>query len=281
LIFATVRAKLPAMTTRDQRHLLALLLLAAAGAALAHDPPRPGPADPAPPPTILEGEVGGLKYLEVVPGHVAPEGRLPMLVAIHGLGSHPRHFLRAFQGLREPVRLILPQGPTPHRNGFSWFPLARADAGADLGPMEAGIRASAARIARLLATLVPARPTVGKPIVTGFSQGGMLSFALALHHPEVVGLAIPVAGFLPPGLLPGTRPAGARIPPIVALHGQADRRIKIDWVRAGVADLARAGIPVTLYEYPRVGHQLHGQMVQELFARIGVGLAEAAGDGER
>ena len=41
------------------------------------------------------------------------------------------------------------------------------------------------------------RPTEGRALVAGFSQGGMLTFGLALHHPDLFDGAYPIAGWFP------------------------------------------------------------------------------------
>ena len=238
-------------------------------------PPTIPPYAVVPSPTELEGQIAGQRYLEVILGDAKPEDELPMLVAIHGLGSHPQHFAKIFAGVREPLRLILPQGGTRHKHGYSWFPVLVQKG--NLGPMEQGIRAATEKIADLIATLVKARPTRGRPIVTGFSQGGMLTFSLALRRPEVVGIAIPVSGFLPPGLLPERKAEDKAFPPIRALHGFLDPRVHIQWVRNGVSRLQDLGFDVRLHEYPRAGHRLAPTMNQQLFTLIGKALARTEG----
>ena len=46
----------------------------------------------------------------------------------------------------------------------------------------------AEEIARLTAQVQKGHPTRGKPILTGFSQGGILSYAMAVLHPEIYAL---------------------------------------------------------------------------------------------
>jgi len=252
------------------------------GAAAAEEthagPPQPATIPPhavEPSPTYLEGSIAGQKYLEVILGGARPEDELPMLVAIHGLGSHTRHFGKVFAGVREPVRLILPQGYTRHKRGYSWFPV-QVKMG-DFTQMEQGIKTATEKVGDLIASLLKVRPTRGMPIVTGYSQGGMLTFSLVLYRPEVVGFAIPVSGFLPPGLLPRERVAGVKYPPVRALHGFLDKRIRIQWVRNGVKHLNGIGLDVTLHEYARAGHRLAPTMNQQLFTLIGKALAQAEG----
>ena len=65
----------------------------------------------------------------------------------------------------------------------------------------AEVGASEARLWKGVAKLAGKR----RPIVTGFSQGGILSFAMAARHPNEVRYAFPVAGSCPGPILPGLR----------------------------------------------------------------------------
>ena len=57
-------------------------------------------------------------------------------------------------------------------------------------------------------------------LVTGFSQGGFLAYAIASRHPDVVAKAFPVSGSCPGPLIPKNH---AKASPIVAFHGTADK----------------------------------------------------------
>lgn len=231
------------------------------------DPSSPAPPPtPEPPPEPPWATAAGLAYREVVLGTTDPEQPLPMIVAIHGLGDAPDNFVHLLDELPEPVRVILPRGldPVPE-GGFSWFPIRARDP--DVASLAAGIDRAAARIADGIRALTASRPTVGKPIVTGFSQGGMLTFALAVRHPDVVGHAVAVGGWLPPPLWPQAKADGPR-PTIDALHGTADVAVPYEPTQQAVQALQALGWTTTLTTYEGVGHAIPPPMRRDLHDRL-------------
>src|SRR5689334_18699335 len=67
------------------------------------------------------GRAGSLRYLERVLGGGDPAQPLPMVVMIHGMGDAPRlDWFTAADEIKVPLRLIMPQAPTPYYDGFSW-----------------------------------------------------------------------------------------------------------------------------------------------------------------
>jgi phospholipase/carboxylesterase len=222
-------------------------------------PAAPEP-EPEAPPLPVAGE---LAYLEVMLGGAQPEEAVPMIVAIHGLGDEPQNFAGLFDGFPEPARLILPRAPDPFADGgWSWFPIRASDR--DVDSLSRGIEAGADKIARSIAVLHKERPTVGTPIVTGFSQGGMLSFALAVHHPDLVSVAVPVGGWLPPPLWPAGKGTNTPYPKIVALHGTADTAVYFDMTKEAVDHLATLGFDVALNPYEDIPHVLTPEIRHDL-----------------
>jgi phospholipase/carboxylesterase len=228
---------------------------------------EPALADPGPPPEPPWPTAAGLAYREVVLATADPEQPLPMIVAIHGLGDGPDNFQHLLDGFAEPVRVILPRGlDTVPEGGWSWFPIRARDP--DVEALATGIRGAADRIASGVAALQQSRPTVGKPIIMGFSQGGMLTFALAVHHPEVVGHAVAVAGWLPPPLWPTAPGKAVRYPPLLALHGTADVAMPFPPTQQAVQALVALGIAAELVSYEGAGHMIPDLMRRDLHARL-------------
>jgi phospholipase/carboxylesterase len=128
------------------------------------------------------------------------------------------------------------------------------------------VGAAEARLWRGLAHLAGGR----RMLVTGFSQGGILSFALAARHPDAVAKAFPVAGLLPGALAPKARAA-----PVVAFHGTADDVLDVEGGRAAVAAFQAAGGEALLREYPGVRHTITTAMRVELWAEIQKALPRA------
>jgi phospholipase/carboxylesterase len=209
-------------------------------------------------------QAGELVYLEMITGGAAEDARLPLVVAIHGLGDKPQQFAGMFFGFDVPARIALPRGPDAYGDGYSWFAFR---AGGDVSRVSAGIERAAAKLAVAIADIVGRRPTAGSPIVTGFSQGGMLSFALAVHHPDMVGSAVPIGGWLPPPLWP-TAPAPEGAPKIVALHGSDDSLVPIAPTRDAVQALRERGYDATLETFEGVRHTVPSVMRGKLFDEL-------------
>ena len=64
--------------------------------------PKPEPVEPEPETDPSGGydAAGDLYYMEVVTGGADKDARLPMIVAIHGLGDEPRGFVGLLGGLQ-------------------------------------------------------------------------------------------------------------------------------------------------------------------------------------
>ncbi|HEY6555764.1 MAG TPA: dienelactone hydrolase family protein [Polyangiaceae bacterium] len=234
------------------------------------------PLDHYAPPSRLEPELrqaGDIAYIELLTGGAQEEQRLPLIIAIHGLGDRPDRFAGFVDAFDVPARIVLPRGLTAHGDGFSWFWFGD---GRDVARISSGVEAAAARLARAIDVISRERPTRGKAIVTGFSQGGMLSFALAVLHPELVGAAYPLAGVVPPPLIEKIPDAG-RFPPIFALHGEADSVIRLADTRRSVAALKKRGLAVELKTYPGVQHTPSFEMGFELFQQLRKACAGAPG----
>lgn len=243
--------------------------------ALEAKPPVPAPLPaalaPAPPGARTAAEV---HYLERVTGGATAEEALPLVIAIHGYGGRPEIYAGIFEGFSGRARFIFPYGE-PHGGGFAWFPGSlrwNPDA------IAAGTERASHRLAAMIAALASSRPTRGRPIVTGFSQGGMLSYALPILHPESVGAAFPVSGLLTPPHWPSTWAAGKSQARIEAFHGDADPVVPIAVDRQGVARLRAVGFQVELHEYPGVVHTVTPEMRRDLHAAIGAAVLRAAAD---
>jgi phospholipase/carboxylesterase len=213
------------------------------------------------------GRAGPLRYLERTLAGGDPREPLPLVVMIHGMGDAPRFdWFREAAVIKTPMRLIMPQAPTPYYGGFSWFPYDPA--APDPAALARGVATATEQIARAIEVLHARRPSVGRTIVAGFSQGGMLSYALALHKPALVAVSLPISGFLPEPLWPAQRPRGIRFPRIVAMHGDRDDVVPIAPARVLHAALTARGYESTLREFAGVRHQITAEMALYLVALL-------------
>ncbi len=222
-------------------------------------------------PIVREGSALGLSYLETCPADRCEEP-LPMVVFLHGRGDRPHRLEGVLaEGLRD-VRVIMPQAPEPLGRGFTW--LAVSVTSPEREAFATSLGARAAELDRWLETMREQRPTIGVPIVAGFSQGAMLAYALATRHPESCSLVLPIGGFLPEALMPAQRDPDRRYPPIRAMHAIDDPIVPFEPTERAIEALREKGFEVELSTFDHVGHRVTQEMDQLLLRYVRTALEE-------
>ena len=182
----------------------------------------------------------------------------PIVVAIHGRGDSPKNFRELYRRFGGKVHLLVPKAYAPFHTGFSWFDLREGMTDAELG---ASVGAALERLHRAVASVVGGK----RYIVTGFSQGGILSYGFASRYAAEVRCALPVAGSLPGPLLPGPKQQAAKTR---AFHGDADDVIAVKWGFATVETFQREGADARLTTYPGLGHSISDGLLSDYFAAL-------------
>jgi phospholipase/carboxylesterase len=198
----------------------------------------------------------GVEFHELFPD--GADERAPLIVAIHGRGDRPENWVETWRTFPARVQIALPRAFDPLGDGFSWFGFREGMTDEQFG---AEVSEAEARLFRGVARLAGDR----RFLVTGFSQGGILSFAMASRRPDVVAHAFPVSGSCPGPLLPKD---GAKAAPLLAFHGTDDEVLDIRWGREAVAAFAAQGNEAELREYPGVGHAVTPEMRADLWAAM-------------
>jgi phospholipase/carboxylesterase len=182
----------------------------------------------------------------------------PLIIFMHGMGGRPDHFVDHWRNFPKRAHVALPRAFDPFGDGFSWFEFKDGMTDEHFG---AAVSASEERLWKGIAKLAGAR----RPIVSGFSQGGILSFAIASRHPDVVSRAFPVAGSCPGPLLPKNK---SRAAPLLAFHGTEDNVLQIKWGREAVNAFKEQGNEAEMKEYAGVGHTMTSEMKKDLWDAI-------------
>jgi len=230
-------------------HWLSALLLVACGTSPA----------PAPTSTVLE-------HLELTTGGARATDSLPLVVALHGRGDTADGFVRAFRDMPTPARVVLLRAPIHEgESGDAWFTFQRVDTWRHVAD---DVDALCDRIVVTIDALEAAQPSRGRPILTGFSQGAMIAYAMALRHPDRFAALYPVSGIMITELYQHDHADPSRTPPIVAFHGTRDEIIPIESDREAIETLAQHGIHVELRPHDAT-HWLDGAMRDDLWATIG------------
>lgn len=186
-----------------------------------------------------------------------------VVVAMHGLGATAEDLAGVAGMLGLPgVRWVFPQGwmPVHHAfgQGWAWF---------DLPPNHrAGVLESRRRLLALLDEIVTAGTPSERIVVTGFSQGGVMTLDAGLRYPRRLAGLAPLSGYLfdPETLPTEMAPAQAGTPVFVA-HGTFDDVVPIAGSRQATEALRRAGLAVDFREYP-MAHQITPEVARDLRA---------------
>jgi phospholipase/carboxylesterase len=179
----------------------------------------------------------------------------PLLVLMHGLGSHEGDLFGMAPGLPlEPVIASL-RAPLPEGAGWSWFP--RTTPGS---PEPTGLDEAAAAVLAWLDSIEYTSVSL-----LGFSQGGAMALQLLRHAPQRFTAAVNLSGFLAPGELPGDAELAERRPPVFWGRGAADPIIP-DVAIARTEAWLPAHADATIRIYEGLGHSVSTQELGDLAA---------------
>ena len=184
----------------------------------------------------------------------------PLLVMIHGYGSNKEDLFSFAKELPKELLIISIQAPLSLGFGsYAWYSInfdASANKFSDLNEA----RESLNKIELFLETIkVKYAVNSDNIFVLGFSQGAILSYALALRNPSKINNIIALSGYLNTDLIPkDLTPDTCKNLDFFISHGTVDQVLPIDWVRNSLPILDQLEIKYAYNEYP-VGHGINPQ----------------------
>lgn len=184
------------------------------------------------------------------------DGPPPLLLLLHGYGAGERDLFDLADHLDPRLHVVSARAPLALPwGGFAWYHLG-GQPGALVPDPE-----TRARAADLLERFVEALPAQAgadprRVYLLGFSQGAIMSLALAARRPELVAGVIPVSGYLDPATIPPAGPASLDGLPILHMHGTYDEVIPVAAAHMTRDLLGQTGARYEYHEYP-VGHGIH------------------------
>lgn len=198
--------------------------------------------------------------------NAAPDAEaLPVVIALHWSTSTPAEFQAHVRGLQQPARVVMPQGPYPKKAGFSFYPASPNYYELPADEKMPHLLQEADRLSAFITAVSKKYPSPVKPVLLGASQGGDLSYAIAIRNPDRISLAIPLLATIDERLI-GKAPAGAV--PVRAFHGADDRIVPLADAGRHVAALASAGHDARLRAYPGTGHDIPVDMQRDYLRTI-------------
>ncbi len=179
----------------------------------------------------------------------------PLLLLLHGYGSNEADLFSFANELPEEYYVISARASYDLMYGsYAWYAInfdADENKFSDIGQT----RISRDIIANFIDELINSYPIDSNDVtLIGFSQGCILSYAVALSYPEKVQRVVAMSGYLNTEIaVEGFEGNNFNNLRIFASHGTSDQVIPVEWARKSIPVLENLGIPVTYKEYP-VGH---------------------------
>lgn len=212
--------------------------------------------------------------------HVPPgDGPFPTIFALHGFGSNALDLLGLAPLLLGGQALVIaPQGPDEVRldapggaqvAGYGWFPLVPGDPRARDPRAVAQAIAAARDFVEQASARYPVDPT--RTAVLGFSQGGVIAYALALSEPQRFRALAALSSWLPDDLarsLPSVDRSGLAV---WIHHGTRDEVINVARGRESAAKVRDMGAATTFREYD-MAHEVSARSIVDLDAWLGAQL---------
>ena len=189
----------------------------------------------------------------------------PLLLLIHGYGSNEDDLFSFANELPDNYYVISVRAPYSLQYGsYAWYSI-NFDADENKFSDNDEARTSRDLIAHFIDELVTNYPVDANNIsLLGFSQGAILSYAVALSYPEKVQRVVAMSGYLNGDLLKEDylKNNFSNLK-IFASHGTVDQVIPVDWARKAKPKLDNLGILNTFNEYP-IGHGISPQNFYDL-----------------
>ena len=201
-----------------------------------------------------------VKYLHRVTAEAGPEAELPMIIFLHGYGGRAHHHPSDFKAAFFPARLIFPRAPFARHT--SWY---------DPEEREETLPRAAEMIAGLTRALTERYPTKGKPVLYGFSQGGVTALYCAIWYPSLYSAVLAEGAFLDASFLPSALNPAEEYPPVYQFHGTKDMIILLEEGQRTAAALRGLGVPGRFYALD-AGHRClydhQGKIIFDTLAEV-------------
>jgi len=194
-----------------------------------------------------------------------PLQRPPAIIMLHGFGSDQNDLFSFADELPEKYAIISLKAPIrlePYGN--AWYNIYFDNSQGKFSDDEQAI-ASRELVAKCIDEVVEKYEIDGQNItLLGFSQGTILSFAVALSYPEKVKNVIGLSGYINEEILKdGFDKNDFSKLNIYTSHGNADQVIPVEWARKTQPFLKNLNIECVYSEFP-VGHGVAPQNFYEL-----------------
>ena len=228
-----------------------------------------------------------LYYIASRPRQEAPAGqRAPLLILLHGIGSHEQDLYGLAPYLDPRFYVVSLRAPlTLFPGSYAWFELNIDGAGPRIRPEQA----EASR--QLLVSYIDQAPAAFQAdpeqlYLMGFSQGAMMSLAVALTRPELLAGVVAMSGRTMPELFDPSTALGGRLAPgealvdfpLLVVHGRQDPVLPIQFGRESHDRLSTLPVDLTYKEYD-MAHSVSEESLRDIIGWLAERLQRGQGKG--
>ncbi|WHT39415.1 MULTISPECIES: alpha/beta fold hydrolase [Myroides] len=182
----------------------------------------------------------------------------PLILLLHGYGSNEEDLFSFASELPEDYYIVSAQAPYPvPPYGYAWYAI-HFDADANKFSDDQQAIESRDLIVKFIDELTAKYAIDSNNInLVGFSQGAILSYAIALSYPEKINKVVALSGYFNANIItPGFEQHDFSQLRLFASHGTVDQVIPVEWARKTSPILDALHVKHQYKEYP-VGHGVH------------------------
>ena len=184
----------------------------------------------------------------------------PLLLLLHGYGSNEEDLFSFASELPEDYFVISVRAPYDMMYGsYAWYAINFDEDENKFSDINQA-RISRDLIVDFIDEMISKYPIDFHNVsLIGFSQGSILSYAVALSYPEKVQRLVAMSGYLDTEMaIDNFKENDLSKLKIFASHGKVDQVIPVEWARKTEPTLAELGISIVYKEYP-IGHGVSPQ----------------------
>jgi phospholipase/carboxylesterase len=215
-----------------------------------------------------------LTHLVREPGQTSESSLPPLLLLLHGIGSNEEDLFSLAPYLDGRFLIISARAPVSMGPGsYGWFDMEFTPQGmmADIEQAKKSLQQLTGFIDELVETY---RAESRRVYLMGFSQGAMMTLAVALTQPEKIAGAVVMSGRFPSQVLehePDLR--ALKDKPFLVTHGLHDPVLPIEQGRAVQKNLEALPVELTYREYA-MGHEVSLESLKDVSAWLSRALDE-------